>query len=240
MTNKVAENNGNKVEFFSKEHVYILDGLTKLKSATTLVKEYFPKFDTQKIATRYAKKHNLTIEEVIAQWDKKRDDACEFGTLIHSWAELLLENQDAQIVPKTEKESLYLKSLREYIPTLLEEFEIIAIEMLLFDPASKVAGTPDIIARNKNDGQVYILDWKTNKSIDFENKWENGLGPLKNIPNSNYYHYCLQLGIYGSMLRKNYGYDGPIKGKILHIMDDRVEEIDTLDSFSDLADEILG
>lgn len=240
MADKIAVNNGNKVEFFQNEHIYILNGLTKLKSTTTLVKEHFPTFDTQKIAAKYAKKNNLLVENVIAQWNKKRDDACEFGTLIHSWAELLLENQNAEIRPKTEKESLYLKSLREYIPTLLEEYEIIAIEMLLFDPESKIAGTPDIIAKNKSDGEIYILDWKTNEKIDFENRWENGLGILKDIPNANYYHYCLQLGIYASMLKKHYGYDTPIKGKILHIMSDRVEEIDTLDSFSDLADKLLG
>lgn len=239
MTNKTAENNGHIVEFFSDEHKYILDGATRLKSATTLVKKYFPEFDTQRIATAYAKKHKMEIEDVIAKWDKIRDEACEFGTLIHAWAELLLENGDAQIKPTNEKETAYLDAISKYIPQLKEEYEIIAIEKLLFDPDSKIAGTPDIIARKKDDGLIYILDWKTSKTINYENKWESGFGPLENIPNANYYHYCLQLNIYGALLIKNYGYTGPIKGKILHIMPDRVEEIDTLDSFMGLAQMLL-
>lgn len=237
--NKIAHNGGDKVEFLSKDHLYILNDETQLKSVTTLLKEYFPKFNSELVAERYAKKHNMSIEEVMLDWEEKRVTACDFGTLFHSWAELLLEEDDYEINTFNEKEENYLATLRDFIPSLKERYEIIAIEKLLFDADTGIAGTPDIIARSLEDGFLYILDWKTNKSIDLDNIWEKGFGVMEGVPNSNYYHYSFQLNLYASLLRKNYGYNEPIKGRILHVKNNKIEEIDVADGFLEISDKLL-
>ena len=38
-----------------------------------------------------------------------------------------------------------------------------------------------------------------------ENKWGSGLGPMDHLPDSNYWHYTLQLNVYRWFLQKHYG-----------------------------------
>ena len=52
---------------------------------------------------------------------------------------------------------------------------------------------------------VDINDFKTNKKIVTENKWDKMLYPLDKYDNCNYVHYNIQLSIYGWMLEQ-FGY----------------------------------
>ena len=75
-----------------------------------------------------------------------------------------------------------------------QKLDILDVEKIVFSPwlPHPIAGTIDLLARSRKDGSILILDWKTNKSIDMENKWGKfGLDPIKHIPDLNYWHYSL-------------------------------------------------
>ena len=62
-----------------------------------------------------------------------------------------------------------------------------------------------VFKKNKEDGNhLVIYDWKRVKNIQDENRFERGFKPINHLPNSNYWHYSLQLNIYKRILEKNY------------------------------------
>ena len=58
----------------------------------------------------------------------------------------------------------------------------------------------------KKDGSLVIYDWKRCKEIKKENRFESAkTSCVEHLPNSNYWHYSLQLNTYKYLLEKNYG-----------------------------------
>jgi hypothetical protein len=62
-----------------------------------------------------------------------------------------------------------------------------------------------MIYRSKIDGTYAVYDWKRAKEIKFENSFQSGYGPVSHFPDSNYWHYTLQLNLYRWLLEKHYG-----------------------------------
>jgi hypothetical protein len=63
-----------------------------------------------------------------------------------------------------------------------------------------------MIYKNRNEDTYSIYDWKRSKEIKKTsyNKWGK-IACISHIPDSNYWHYCLQLNTYKYILEKNYG-----------------------------------
>jgi hypothetical protein len=57
----------------------------------------------------------------------------------------------------------------------------------------------------RKDGAYAIYDWKRSKEIKKDNSFEKGLGPASHLPNSNFWHYTLQLNVYRWFLQRHYG-----------------------------------
>lgn len=56
------------------------------------------------------------------------------------------------------------------------------------------------------DGNLQIYDWKRCKEIKKTNQWESAItNCISHLPNSNFWHYSLQLNTYKYLLEKNYG-----------------------------------
>jgi ATP-dependent exoDNAse (exonuclease V) beta subunit len=79
-------------------------------------------------------------------------------------------------------------------------------EWTVYDEEIKIAGSIDMVYKDKATGQLKIYDWKRAKEIKrFD--YKNGTNPIVgHLPNSNFWHYSLQLNIYKAILEKNYGY----------------------------------
>lgn len=76
--------------------------------------------------------------------------------------------------------------------TFRSRLDILDVEKIVFSPflPTPIAGTIDLLARSRKDGSICVLDWKTNKSIDQENKWgKYGLDPIKHVPDTPLGHY---------------------------------------------------
>ena len=69
----------------------------------------------------------------------------------------------------------------------------------------KLCGSIDMVFRRKSDGKFVIYDWKRSKEIKSENSYESGLSPLEHLPDTNYWHYTMQLNVYKWILEKYYG-----------------------------------
>ena len=185
-----------KVLFNEENHTYFL-GETQLTSVTTYINKFKNEFKRDIIASRVAKKNGVTKQEILDEWQAKGDYARTMGTAIHKIFEDYHESKEIVTPNEYEKEIPAVKCIEDiFVSGRLEPVEV---EYIVYN--DKYAGQIDMIAKNPK-GEHFILDWKTNNSIDKEaygNK--HMLHKFHIFPDSNFYHYSLQLRIYQSLCK---------------------------------------
>ena len=79
--------------------------------------------------------------------------------------------------------------------------------VLIYDDNVKMSGSIDMVYENVEDGTLSIYDWKRCKSIDKTNGWNKFAITecISHLPDSNFWHYALQLNTYKTILERNYG-----------------------------------
>ena len=60
------------IKYYDEPHKYFADN-REFTSATTFIGKFKNKFDTENMAQTYADKRGLVVEDVINEWDLKRD-----------------------------------------------------------------------------------------------------------------------------------------------------------------------
>ena len=191
-------------------------------STSGIVHANFPHFDADTIIQKMQRSRNWTsskyygmsTHEIKALWTENGRVASERGTLLH----FLLEchNNGFNLA-----ESIYsdLPDIKAYFKWRKRHFESenlvpFRTEMRMRTGRDlRITGTADLLAIKDNhpppsetDGMLtlHMIDWKFSKGIQKENKYENGKGPCKHMPNCNYSHYLLQQNLYKWLLETYY------------------------------------
>ena len=197
------------IVFHEGPHIYEINGSSKdYISVTTIIPKFFPEFNGKKIANMVFKKnfdnqespyYQMTVDQIIKKWDDNKNEASKLGTAMHKNFELYFNDIEFENDFKTKKEyQLFLNFLKDY-PNL----KPYRTEWEVYDEDIKVAGSIDMLFINE-DGTLDICDWKRCKEIKKDNKYEFGFEPLEDLPNTNYWHYSIQLNMYKRILEKNY------------------------------------
>lgn len=161
--------------------------------------------DKLKISTKDFEKKR---KEILAEWKEKNEVACERGTKIHLEEEMKHYKGDS---PEIKKLGLGGKfdviSTNKIVPGEKGVYPELLLSRVSEDGILRVAGQADLIIID--DWDVYVLDTKTNKSIDLKSyydpktkKFSTMLYPLNNIQDSNFWHYSLQLSLYAWLIKK--------------------------------------
>ena len=221
MSTKIIEAtnaSGIKIYYDDDKHKYWTNNVSDFTSGTAFVHHFFPPFDEAKISAIVARRRGITVEEVLREWQISR----ESGTEVHYYAECLLNNWELpKLVYPASK--LMAKHLDYYIPILLDNFELIETEKIVFSEKLKISGMLDVLMRRKSDGVVFILDWKTvNKMRTRSYRSRKGFGACSGIDDCNYWHYVIQLNLYRYLLTRYHGYDDIMKSSLIHISKDGV------------------
>lgn len=193
-------------------------GIIKYTSGTSFVHHFFPTFDEDgAIAAKKARERGVSAEQIRFEWKQNAADACAMGTRVHETCEDVLKhrvdlfgNYDFRNKPLDAREEAIMAAGFEAATMVRNKYEILGIEQIVFDIDVQIAGTIDLLARDPADGTVWILDWKTNKKIDFENNYRNngrGLYPIQHLHNCSGVIYGLQLSTYQYLMVKA-GYFG--------------------------------
>lgn len=213
------------IEFNEDLHSYksTIDGnIVSYISVSQLAGKYFPKFESEKIAGFTAKKEGVSTQEILDRWSKAGKEACEFGTRVHETCEDIILNKPLRNSPLNDKETKVFSKAIEIAKKFRNDLEILGVEKLVFNEKLKIAGTIDLFAKSKNSNTYFIIDWKTNKSIDTENKYNSkGLYPIQMLDNTNYVHYGLQLNLYEYILKATGYIDvfANVKKVLIHLTD---------------------
>lgn len=179
------------VPVFNKEkHAYVdpQDNF-KYQSVTQWVNQYKKPFAKQQMAQRTATKRGITVEQVLQEWDKQRNDSTEFGTKVHKILETFFVTGNISTDGQHLVESFNMLNLN--IETKFSHFE-----KIVYSKDYGIAGTADII-EDINSEIFNVYDFKTNKAFNITSKYNDFLlPPFQNFPNTEYFVYALQLSLY--------------------------------------------
>jgi hypothetical protein len=182
-----------------------------------------------KLTNPKCKYYGQTPAEIKAGWDKNRDEAAAAGTAMHAAIEEysirpgpphLAETSsqgNAEVLPETSSQD-NAEALAEMggvvgVPPSHFHSFILAhphlkpyrAEWMIFDEDVKLAGSIDMVYENP-DGTLMIYDWKRCKEIKKNNSFgEFALTEcINHLPDTNYWHYALQLNTYKAILEAKY------------------------------------
>jgi ATP-dependent exoDNAse (exonuclease V) beta subunit len=219
------------IQFFEEGHKYTIltEPDVKYTSVTTWNHSHFPKFEADNIINGMMKGKGwkqghkywgLTADQIKAQWNSNKDAVSGAGTDLHLEIECFQNDKRFQF-DYTNKElyEIYMSDNKEthnfkpiewqYFINFVRDFPQLKpfrTEWLIYDDEVKISGSIDMVYENP-DGTLSIYDWKRSKNITRINNFNKfGLPPqICHLPDSNFWHYALQLNTYKAILEKNYG-----------------------------------
>lgn len=206
-------NEFNHYTFYEDTHTYYYDDKVVNQSVTQFIKKYFPEFDSENISKKYAKKHGLTQEEVLADWKRKGDISALSGTAIHSWLENAKRGKVLNIDFTSADKLGVGEEVRERFNLLLPKAQAFHKETIgkLFPIQLEftvgmedlIAGNIDMLCWNEYAQEIQIWDYKNTKEISQTNYFKQYCNaPFNNILDCNFIHYSIQLNIYKALLQR--------------------------------------
>lgn len=204
-----------RIHFECENHKYFIDGCSDYISVTTLIKEFFPKFDSDLVINKMQKSekwscspyYGMTKEEIQKCWSDKAQSASELGTLLHNTIEDFYNRNDCDPsfgVPCTiakEFEQFRIFYIAVHSGLHLTPYRT---EWCVFDEDYHVAGSIDMSFIDETTGEIHLYDWKRTPCLKKENRFQRGFCPLSHLDDCKYNHYSLQLNIYKFILESKY------------------------------------
>jgi len=212
------------IEFFDVGHRYEIktDPGIKYVSVTTFNAQHFDHFNADEVIAKMMSGRNWnpqnqywgkTADQIKRQWADNVSTVSGLGTQMHFNIECFM-NQDIKpnthaslmngSTENTSKEwGYFLEYLRDH-----PDRQPYRTEWLIYHEELKLAGAIDMVYQNA-DGTLDIYDWKRVKEIKMEAhpQWPKfSINPLLgHIPDTNGWHYSLQLNTYKAILEQKYG-----------------------------------
>lgn len=216
-----------KVFFLEEGHKYmnaedIVDGKLKsfneskfkYRSPTGIIKDLHEEFDTIPQAQKYVKKHKLPItwQQLVYAWESLADFATNEGTILHAYGESLwngweMPRPDLHKTPLLENMTKYLQN----------HYKLAKTEILVYSNTLRLAGQADLLLKNHDGSEYYIMDYKFLKDpIEYKsfysrygaNKGYKFMkGPFHKLMDCNHNHYSIQMEIYRYLM-------GPLGKKV--------------------------
>jgi hypothetical protein len=222
----------NDIQFEEEGHKYTIltDPNVKYTSVTTWNHSHFPKFDADKVIQNMMKGRNwnpknkywgMTPDEIKDQWSNNGASVSGAGTDMHFEIECFMNNPNV-MTPYTHNDLYehYFKSTNEtndnyktlewkyFIEYVRDHPDLTPYrtEWTIYDEELKLAGSIDMVYEKPN-GTLVIYDWKRAKEITAVNKYNHYATTdcISQYPDSNFWHYSLQLNTYKAILESKYG-----------------------------------
>ena len=218
-----------RIQFEEESHIYTIDGsCVGWISCTKFLHEFFGEFDADAIIAKMMKSSKwseskyfgMTPEQIKKQWSDKGEASSKAGTRMHLDIERFY-NAMLAVGGFTLQDGLTGLNIDQWSPVEGPEWNYFCsyqteyaeknglipfrTEWLVFDDEHRLSGSIDMVYK-KPDGTLAIYDWKRIEEAKTMNKFQSGIGPVSHLPDTNYWHYSLQLNIYRYILEKNYGY----------------------------------
>ena len=212
------------IDFEPEQHVYTVwsqeseaGSQKRLLPVSALIAYFFEKFDAQAVAQRQFERYGTPVEETLRKWERIGQMARVVGTFVHEQTEVYFRDGTfATHCPFTFEETTEMVSVekeRQYFLRFVNDYHIHPYrqEWPVYDTDLNIAGTIDMVCKEA-DGEFTIYDWKRSGKVvnalgqpvveAFGGKRSfNGIS----LPDTPFYHYCIQQNLYRYMLEAHYG-----------------------------------
>jgi ATP-dependent exoDNAse (exonuclease V) beta subunit len=192
------------IEFLPEPHEYYYsqsgqwNDKVKFGGVTGFLDNFAEMFDRDNIAKGVAYRDGKNVEDVLAEWQAKADEAIAHGNYVHDTLEHFTktgEIRDEALV------SAFVKSYESMGLTL------VGAEWTIYDESIGRASSIDGNFVDQN-GRFVIGDYKTNRDIS-KNFWDSYknktlLYPIHNLIASKYVKYSLQVAMYRRWIEQYY------------------------------------
>lgn len=204
-----AHNRDKDITFDEGPHIYTVKGDSSFTSVTTWVHSHFPHFDPEeavqkilngkKIKDPSYKYYNMNREQILEQWDKKRIASSTAGTKMHYDIECFYNKMDVK------NDSIEYQYFQKFVKDF-PELKAYRTEWMVYYEELKLSGSIDMVFELP-DGSLQIYDWKRCEEIVHEPYFPKFATTdcVKHLPDSNFWHYSMQLNIYRGILERKYG-----------------------------------
>ena len=205
------------IDFEPEGHIYTYKGETRLLPVSSLIAHFFEPFDAQAIAQRQWERYGIPVEESLAKWQRIRRLASEVGTFMHEQTEHYFQQgffeTEYTFCFQGEEEVVNIEKEKQYFLRFVNDYQIRPYrqEWPVYDTDLNIAGTIDLICK-ETDGTFTIYDWKRSGKVvnsmgqpiveAFGGK--TGINGIT-LPDTAFYHYCMQQNLYRYMLETHYG-----------------------------------
>ena len=194
-------------------HLYNINGDFKYMSVTTWNNRHYEKFDADKIIDKMmasknwinSKYYGQTSNEIKDSWSASALSAAALGTKLHYDIECFYNSNTLSNTLSNDfidKDHVYFMNFYN----ANKQLKPYRTEWIVYHEDVKIAGSIDMIFEN-GDGSLDICDWKRCKEIvktNGFNKWAT-TECINHLPDTNYWHYALQLNIYKRIIEDKYG-----------------------------------
>lgn len=205
------------IDFEPEEHIYTYKGETQLLPVSSLIAYFFEPFNAEAAAQRQWERYRIPIEESLTKWKRIGRQASEVGTFLHEQTEHYFQqgffDTDYTFCFQDQEEIISIGREKQHFLHFVKDYKIEPYrqEWPVYDTDLNIAGTIDMICKEA-DGTFTIYDWKRSGKVvnpygqpvveAFGGKMSlNGI----NLPDTPFYHYCLQQNLYRYMLETHYG-----------------------------------
>lgn len=204
-----------KYSFIEDGHYYLCNGKRVGISTTGLISQYEQEFDSDTISQQVANKRGISQQEVLEEWRIENLHSTIKGSMVHEFAQSLWEGKEYKFdyskIPKEIDIDRLKNDIDKLIPQAInfyndykDMYELIGCEIYLGDEDFDECGATDQILYNKYNGEIAIIDYKTNKEIKRESyRHQKMLIPLQQYDDCNYVHYSIQLSGYKFKFERN-------------------------------------
>ena len=192
-------------------YIYVPTGRPFRTSVTSFIKQFWSQFDPKLISSRIVNSdkmydpnyiyYGMTQKEIMDRW--KNNDAAKLGTKLHNEIELF-HNYSFDEYTDTKEFGYFLKYHMDFT-RLNPGYKPYRTEWFIYEDSLKMAGSIDMLYKN-SEGNILIVDWKRTTLERLYKNFKNkkGLGPFKNLLDTNLNKYTMQLNVYKYMLEKYY------------------------------------
>lgn len=198
------------IEFDEGPHIYTVHGEQGYTSVTTWNHSHFSHFDADEVLEKMEKKgtlqdpsskyYGMTRKQIKATWAKNAKEASCSGTSMHEDIEHYynLEPRKNDSIEYT----YFLKFAQDY-----QHLKPYRTEWMVYYEEYKLSGSIDMVFENPEDGTLIIYDWKRVKEIKYEHDFNKFAHTpcISHLPDTNFWHYSLQLNTYKTILEHKYG-----------------------------------
>jgi ATP-dependent exoDNAse (exonuclease V) beta subunit len=209
------------ITFNEREHSYKINGQLAKYSVTKILKKYEKPFPRDKMAKNVAGKRGVLVEDILEEWDFKRDYSSHRGSEFHLYAENYLQRRQIPLDRKAieiflkendnrvtiedyyKEQAQMISNFKNFYKWWKQNYILVKSEFVVGDYDSGVCGMLDNLSYNIHTKKYAIFDYKTNKAIEKKNsRGDKLLEPFHYLDNCEYIKYSLQLELYKHIIEK--------------------------------------